>query len=152
MKDISFVFEKAISISEGYNSKIIASAIEMNSNAWCRLEDDSNLKWYLISKHNGKSVVEYYGYVSYMFPVAVIMNNCPKKIVQIIEDCDILIEKYYNRYMCNEKILSKFVDKPLLDDRFLFNDKIPFDEEIFTAIDEGVDYINPYNFKFEELL
>lgn len=31
--------------------------IEGVSDTWCKLEDDSNLKWYLISKIDGKSVI-----------------------------------------------------------------------------------------------
>lgn len=35
---------------------------------------------------------------------------------------------------------------------FLYNDKNPFNEELFNAIDEGVEYINPCGFRLEELL
>ena len=61
MKDISFILEKGILLSKDYNSKLISKKLEKISSIWCRLEDDSNLNWYLISKSNGKSVIEYYG-------------------------------------------------------------------------------------------
>ena len=152
MKDITLVFEKAIAFRNGYNSKQIASEIEMKADSWCRLEDDSNLKWYLISKNNGKTIIKYYGYLSRMYPVAIMMEDCPNEILKILFNSEVIVEKYYEKYKCDEKILSRFVDKIIIDDGFLYNDKIPFNEELFNVIDDGVEYINPCGFRFEELL
>lgn len=152
MKDITLAFEKAIAFRNGYNSKKIAFEIETNTDSWCRLEDDSNLKWYLISKTNGESIIKYYGYLSRMYPVAIMMDNCPKEILNILFKSEVIVEKYCEKYSCDEKILSQFVDKLLVDDGFLYNDKIPFDEELFNVIDDGGEYINPCGFRFEDLL
>lgn len=152
VKDLSCVFGKAIAKAEKYNSKLIADELELKFGIWCRLEDDSNLEWYLISENNGKTIVNYYGYLSKRFPVAIIKDICPDDICRVLHKREVLIEKYYERYMCDEFILNKFVaDKSIIDDRFLYEGNIPFNEELFLRIDEGERYIKPYNFTIEEL-
>ena len=42
-------------------------------------------------------------------------------------------------------------DINLFDDRFLYDESFPFDEELFLKIDEGIRYINPYDFAFEDI-
>ena len=152
MKDISTILEKATLSLEKYNSQDLSMKIEKVSGTWCRLEDDSNLKWYLISKNDGKSVVEYYGYLSVKFPVALLMENCPNKIRKLLIENKVFLEEYCDRYSCDETILKKYVeDKVLIDDRFLYDEYIPFNEELFLKIDEGIDYLTPYNFRFDDI-
>ena len=138
-------------MSKEYDSKSVAHEIEKISNTWCRLEDDSNLNWYLISKSNGKSVIECYGYLSAKYPISLLMKECPKDIYQLLAEKGVLIEEYCERYSCEESVLKEYIgDTNLIDDRFLYDESIPFDEEIFSKIDEGIRYINPYNFAFEK--
>lgn len=153
MKDVSLIFKKAVLLSNGYDSKSVSHEIEKIPNIWCRLEDDSNLRWYLISKSNGKSVIEYYGYLSTIYPVALLMKECPTDIYKLLSEKDVLIEKYCERYSCEEDILRRYVGENinLIDDRFLFDESIPFDEELFLKIDEGIEYINSYNFLFNDI-
>ena len=152
MKDISFILEKGILLSKDYNSKLISKKLEKISSIWCRLEDDSNLNWYLISKSNGKSVIEYYGYLSVKFPVALLMKNCSSKIYQLLSENGILLEEYCEKYSCKESVLREYVkDKVFIDDRFLCDASMPFDEELFLKIDEGISYINPYQFTFQDI-
>ena len=84
MKDISLILKKAILLSNGYDSKLISQEIEKIPNIWCRLEDDSNFNWYLISKSNEKTIIEYYGYLSAKYPIALFMEKCPKEIYQLL--------------------------------------------------------------------
>lgn len=152
MKNISLILEKAVLSSEGYDSRLVAHEIEKIPNVWCRLEDDSNLRWYLLSTNNGKSVVGYYGYLSTKFPVALLMKDCPFNIRKLLSKNEVLLEEYCDRYSCDENILKKYVgDRVLIDDRFLYDDRIPFDEEAFLKIDEGISYLNPYNFAFDDI-
>lgn len=152
MKDISTVLEKALLYSSKYNPDELSLQIERISDIWCRLEDDSNLKWYLISKNDGKLVVEYYGYLSVKFPVALLMKNCPNNIRKLLIENKVFLEEYCDRYSCDETILKKYVeDKVLIDDRFLYDGYIPFSEELFLKIDEGIDYLTPYNFRFDDI-
>lgn len=152
MKDISLVLEKAISLSNGYDSKLISHEIEKLPNIWCRLEDDSNLNWYLISKSAEKSVIEYYGYLSSKYPVALLMEKCPKDIYELLSKKKVILGEYSQRCSCQESILKKYVENiDLIDDRFLYDENIPFNEELFLKIDEGTQYINPYDFSFDEI-
>lgn len=152
MKDISLILKKAILLFNGYDSKSVSYKIEKIPNMWCRLEDDSNLSWYLISKSDGKSVIEYYGYLSTIYPVALLTKECPKDIYKLLSKEGVLLEAYCERYSCEESILRKYVgDINFIDDRFLYDESIPFDEELFFKIDEGIKYINPYNFTFDDI-
>lgn len=152
MKDISSILKQAVLLSNGYDSRSVSHEIEKIPNIWCRLEDDSNLSWYLISKSDGKSVTEYYGYLSATYPVALLMKECPKDIYELLSEKRVLIEEYCERYSCEESVLRRYVeDKNFIDDRFLDDENIPFDEESFLKIDEGIRYINPYNFAFDDI-
>lgn len=152
MKDISVILEKALSLADEYDSKLVSDEIEKIPNIWCRLEDDSNLKWYLISKSDGETVIKYYGYLSAEFPVALLIRDCPDNVLKILCNRGILQEELYERYSCKETVLEKYIENCILiDDRFLYDASIPFDEELFLKIDEGINYINPYNFKFDDI-
>lgn len=152
MKDLTLIFEKAVLLLNGYDSKSVSHEIEKIPNIWCRLEDDSNLGWYLISKSDGRSVIEYYGYLSTKYPIALLMKECPKDVYKLLSEKGVLLEEYCERYSCEESILRRYVgDINLIDDRFLYDESIPFDEEAFLKIDEGIRYINPYNFAFDDV-
>lgn len=152
MKDISQLLEKASLEANQYDSKHISRAIEKVPNIWCRLEDDSNFNWYLIGKNDGESVVSYYGYLSSKFPVALLTEDCPDAVYRILSVSGISIDKYCKRYSCRADVLRRYVnDIELIDDSFLYDDSLQFDEEIFLKIDEGTRYINPRNFSFDEI-
>ncbi len=87
-----------------------------------------------------------------MYPVALLMKECPKDIYNLLSEKGVLIEEYCERYCCEESILRKYIgDINFIDDRFLYDESIPFDEELFLKIDEGMRYINPYNFAFDNI-
>lgn len=152
MKDISIVLERASSMENRYDAKYISRMVEQIPQVWCRLEDDSNFNWYLISKSNGKSVISYYGYLSSRFPVALLKGECPHEIYRQLSENGILIDEYSERYSCNENVLRRYVDDIVfIDDRFLYDESISFDEQAFSQIDEGIKYINPYSFTLEEI-
>lgn len=152
MKDISIILEKATQIIDNYNVRLLSKEIEKEPNIWCRLEDDTNLNWYLISQNNGKSVTKDFGYLSAKYPVALLKKSCPDNIYNLLSKKGILIDEYCERYSCKESVLRRYVgDINLIDDRFLFDESIPFDEEAFLKIDEGISYINPFNFNFDDI-
>lgn len=152
VKDISVTLEKAMKLSNGYHAENISYKIEKIKNVWCRLEDDSDRNWYLISKSNGKSVIKYYGYLSVKFPIALLMKCCTTDIRNLLLKNNVILEKYCKGYCCNENILKQYTEnKIFIDDRFLYDEDIPFNEEIFLKIDEGVQYINPYHFTFGDI-
>jgi len=152
MKDISRVFERASSMSNQYDARFMSSIMEKIPEVWCRLEDDSNLNWYLISKSDGKSVITYYGYLSSKFPVALLKKECPDEIYKLLSKNGILTDEYSENYSCEENVLRRYVnDIIFIDDRFLHDESKPFDEEAFFKIDEGIKYINPHNFSLEDI-
>ena len=152
LKNISKSFEKALKVVENFDVHVVSKEMEKIPDIWCRLEDDSNLNWYAISRNNGKTVIEDYGYLSARFPIAVLMKGCPIIICKLLSEKGVIIEEYNERYSCEEKILRKYVDDIILiDDRFLYDENIPYNEELFLKIDEGINYINPYNFAFDDI-
>ena len=154
MRDISSTFERAIKNKDNYNSRLVSKEIEKIPNIWCRIEDDSSRKWYTISLSNGKTVIEEYGYLSCSFPVALLKDNCPPVIFDILDRHNVLCERLYASFSCEPKILEQYIniqEIALIDDRFMEDDSFPFDEELFLKIDDGVNYINPYKFTFEDI-
>lgn len=152
MKDISKVMQDAIEKSDTYNSEMISKKLEKFHEIWCRLEDDTNMNWYLISETDGKSVKRCFGYLSQKFPVAFLYENCPQEIMEYLQNENILLEEYVDRYSCKENILKQYIDNvKMIDDRFLCDDTIPFDEDVFLEIDKGIQYINPYDFSFDSI-
>lgn len=152
MKDISQTLELALTLNINYDSKLVADELEKIPNIWCRLEDDSKFNWYLISRSNGKTIEQYYGYLSTKYPVALLGKDCPVSISLLIKKMGILKEELCERYSCNEWILKYYVkDCMIIDDRFLYDENIPFNEEIFLKIDEGINYINPYSFTINDI-
>lgn len=152
MKDISKIMQEAIEKSDTYNSYVVSNELEKFHKVWCRLEDDSNMNWYLISETDGKSVKSYLGYLSRKYPIALLYEKCPQVIKEYLHGENIFLEEYVDKYSCEENILRKYIDNvELIDDRFLYDDTIPFDEEKFLKIDEGIHYINPYNFAFNSI-
>lgn len=152
MKDISKVMQAAIEKSDTYNSETISKKLEKYHEIWCRLEDDTNMNWYLISETDGKSVKRYLGYLSHKFPIAFLYENCPQEIKEYLHNENILLEEYVDRYSCKENILKQYIDNvKMIDDRFLYDDTIPFNEDVFLEIDEGIQYINPYDFSFDSI-
>lgn len=144
--------EQAILLSKEYNSEALARKIEKIPSIWCRLEDDNNFNWYLISKSNKKSVLKYYGYLSTKFPVALLMKNCPSSIYKLLQKNKIFIEQYCKRYSCKESILKQYVTgKIFIGDSFLYDENLVFNEELFLKIDEGIIYLNPHNFSFDDI-
>ncbi len=154
MRDISSVFERATKNKGNYNPRLVSKEIEEIPNIWCRIEDDSSRNWYTISLINGKTVIEDYGYLSCSFTVALLKDNCPQIIYDILCKHNILCEKLCALFSCDPKVLEQYIDIQeiaLIDDRFMEDDSIPFDEELFLKIDEGISYINPYKFTFEDI-
>lgn len=152
MNDLTEIFSKAIENKDRYNSLEVSKQLGKLDNVWCRIEDDSNRKWYLISETDGKSVKTYFGYLSCDYPVSLLFENCPKNVIDCLEDNKVLITEYDDRYSCRDDILGYFIDNiPIIDDRFLRDESIPFDTETFLLIDDGLKYVSPYDFSFESL-
>jgi len=80
------------------------------------------------------------------------MKCCPNDIYKLLIENGVLLEKYCKNYCCNETILKQYIsNKILIDDRFLYDESIPFNEELFLKIEEGIEYIKPYCFTFEDI-
>lgn len=155
IKDVSLIFKKAMLISKEYKPNLISKDLEKLTNIWCRLDDDTNLNWYSITKVDKDFfyVIEDYGYLSRKFPISILMKNCPKNIRNLLYKNGILCENYCERYSCEEEILKNYVDHvSFIDDSFLYDENIPFNQDLFLKIDEGINYINPNNFLFEDIL
>ena len=152
IKNITHIMHEAVKIAEGYHFRTIDSELEQLPNIWCRVDDDSNRNWYIISRSNGKSAIEDYGYLSREYPIAFLFDTCPKAVCDILLNNQVLVDAYSERCCCDENVLRKYTKKRLLDDRFMYDYDFPFNEEIFLEIDGGQCYINPYDFCFDELL
>ncbi len=152
IKNITDIMREAVKNSEGYRFEKIAKELEQIPNIWCTDDYDSNGKWYIISRSDGKTVIEDYGYLSSEYPIAFLFDTCPKEVREKLLDNQVLIDDYSEKCCCDEEVLGKYINKRFLDDRFMYDYNLPFNEEVFIEIDDGACYINPYNFCFTDLL
>ena len=82
--------------------------------------------------------------------MALIKKDCPKSVIKIF--LDIYIAKFEESFSCDEKILKEYAPyKKILDDRFLEDCNFSFDDERLFYIYEGIKYITPYSFTFDEI-
>lgn len=152
MKDVSKSFEKAILLSKEYDVRILENKIEQLQNIWCFLDYDSNYDWYVVGKNNGDSLIEDYAYLSTKFPIVLVRKNCPKNVYNLFLENNIVIEEFCENYCCDENILKHYVTHiALINDNFMYDENIEFNMETFYKIDEGINYINPYNFSFWDI-
>lgn len=129
--------------------------LENLPNIRCVFYDDSPFdNWYLITRDDEKEVAEYYGFLSYRFPVAILMENCPDNIRNLLKDNNILTGDFHRRCSCDEDILKQYAPKsnlPIIDDRKLLDGRISFDSQDFIQIC-SFSYMSPYDFDFSDII
>lgn len=154
IKDLTDIFIKGIINSADYNPKDIENKLEDLPNIWCRMCDDSLCNWYLISRSNAKDVAEYYGWLSCRFPVALIMENCPDNIRQLLNENGVITDDFSRKCSCDEDILRQYAPQSclhIIDDSKLIDGRISFDSEEFITICSYY-YTEPYDFDFYAII
>ncbi|MDE5620777.1 MAG: hypothetical protein K2I80_09760 [Ruminococcus sp.] len=155
IKDLTDIFTKGILNSANYNPKTIQGKLENLPNIRCVFYDDSPFdNWYLITRDDEKGVAEYYGFLSYRFPVALLMENCPDNLRIFLKGNNIFTDKFYRRCSCEEDILRKYTPKAnlsIIDDRKLLDGRISFDSQEFITIC-SFHYLSPYDFDFSDII
>lgn len=153
-EDLTDIFRKGILFSERYYCKDIERKIESLPNVWCMLAYDSRRNFYYIGKTDGRSLTEYYGFLSVVFPVALLAENCPDNVRQLLAENGILTGDFNRKCSCDEEILKKYVPRPnvpIIDDRKLLDGRISFDSDDFLTICSGW-YLSPYDFDFHDII
>lgn len=155
IKDLTDVFTKGILNSENYNPKTIQSKLENLPDIRCEFYYDSPFdNWYLITRDDEKGVAEYYGFISYRFPVALLMENCSDNICKLLKENGIFTDEFHRRCSCDENILKKYAPEanlPIIDDRKLLDGRISFDSQEFITICSFC-YLSPYDFDFRDVI
>lgn len=155
IKDLTDIFRKGILNSENYNPKTIQSKLENLPDIRCEFYDDSPLdNWYLITRDDEKGVAEYYGFLSYRFPVALLMENCPDNIRQLLNENGIITGDFSRKCSCDEDILRQYAPQSclhIIDDRKLIDGRISFDSQEFITICSFY-YMSPYDFDFSNII
>lgn len=150
MYDLTEVFENGIKAPKGYNHFNIIRKINTLKDIFCDI-DDVGAYWDVVWKNiDEKSMI--YAFVSQFYPVAVVKKDCPESVTKVFMDNSIYIAKFQEPFSCDEKILKKYARyKNILDDRFLNDGGFLQDDERLFYIYEGIKYITPYNFTFDEI-
>ena len=153
MKDVTEIFAKAVENESSYLYKTAAFILESDGDIWCLPDSDTNEKWACIGRTNGSSIVESYGFICVKYPVALLKENCPDKVKRGLDKCGVYHTSFDEELSCDEAVLRNYLtDVLIIDDRFLENDSLPFDDEAFEKITEGCRYTTPYRFAFDDLL
>lgn len=153
MKDVTEIFGKAVDMQGDYQYRLVRNALEKDPGIWCMPDSDSNEKWSYIGRTDGNSIVENYGFICEGFPVALLKDECPDKVKTVLDKCGVLHTSFDEELSCEESILRSYLtDVLIIDDRFLEDDNLPFNDEAFEMITEGVRYTTPYRFAFDDLM
>ena len=79
-------------------------------------------------------------------------NNCPKRDIIKLEEKELVISCFDERFSCDEEVLRRYAPfNMVLDDRFLDDGDCALDDERLLYIYENIPYITPYSFTFEEI-
>lgn len=150
MYDLTEVFANGIKSLKGYNHFNIIRKINTLKNIFCDIDDDGAYWDSVWENINNKSII--YAFISQLYPVALIKKDCPKSVIKIFMDSNVYIAKFEESFSCDEEILKKYAPyKKILDDRFLDDCNFSFDDERLFYIYDGIKYITPYNFTFDEI-
>ncbi|MDE5833949.1 MAG: hypothetical protein K2H26_00350 [Ruminococcus sp.] len=159
MKDYTEIFSKAIEMSSGYDIKKICKIINSTGDNYCGESGEwGKYFWYLMCKETPDNKLgKTYGYISVEYPVALIKENCPEIIKNILAENNILFTELEEPMCCNEDILRKYVERHVIDENIFLNDgDFSFDNEIFDMILYRLEtghccYIDAGNFMFNDI-
>lgn len=153
MNDLTKVFEAGIKVSGNYDPYKIIKIFNKTA-YYCSDDDEAN--WMSVWENiEGKSV--FYAFISQYYPAALVKDNCPEPVKNILKYNHILTAKFEEPFSCEEDILKKYVrsGQIIIDDRFLDNCDFSFDDErlfwIYECLEHGRKYVAPYGFTFEEI-
>lgn len=153
MKDVTEVFGKALDRSGACLYATVRYALEKLDDIWCLADSDTNEKWAYIGRTDGECLTEYYGLICEAYPVALLNDDCPDIIKAVLDKCGVEYTAFDEELSCDESILRHYItDTLMIDDRFLEDDSLPFDQEAFDLIVDGRRYITPYRFAFDDLI
>ncbi len=150
MKDLTELFLKGIEYKSKYDSFTIIRSINSLEGIFCDY-DDCGANWEIIFECiNEKSTV--YGFVSVYYPVALLKENCPQRVINELQKNGIFIECFDEPFSCSEEVLKKYAPaKRILDDRFLNDCNFSLNDDRLFYIYENLSYVTPYDFIFDEI-
>lgn len=153
INDLTKIFAAAIEAAGGYDMYKIMSAFD--NTAYC-CSDDDEANWLPVWENiEGKSV--FYAFISQYYPAALVKDNCPGPVKNILKYNRILMGRFEEPFSCDEGVLKKYVrsGQIIIDDRFLDNgDFSPDDEQLFwiyQCLEHHREYVTPYNFTLNEV-
>lgn len=150
-KTIDITNVLSIAIERKQNAQFYAKKICAYGGASCEVEYDNNEDWYTIDYNS-----EVIGYMSTKYPALFIQSTTLGSFEKFLVELSIpyTYVSYDECVSCEPDILRNYISNTnlyLIDDRFLYDENIPFDYEAFELIDDGARYVNPYCFKLSEL-
>ncbi len=154
IKDLTDTFGKGILNLANYNFKDIQCKLETLPCIWCMDNPDKLDNWYYIGRTNGKSLIEKYGFLSCRFPVALLMENCPDNVRNLLKNNNIFTDDFSRKCSCDEEILKQYAPQSslrIIDDRKLLDGRISFDSQEFITIC-SFHYLSPYDFDFYDII
>lgn len=152
MSDLTNTFLKGIIKGQTYKPYDVSSAINRIDRLSCDLDDEGG-NWELILLHEeNRNKYKTGGYLSRYYPVAILKDYCPEKLINILRNYNVFIEFFDESFSCDEDVLRKYAPfTRILDDRFLDDGNFSLDDERLFYIYENIKYVTPYSFTFDEI-
>lgn len=158
MKDYTEIFSKAINLSSEYDINKICDIINSIGDNYCGIDDEwCTYRWYYLGRQTENNITDIYGYLSAEYPIALIKENCPKIIISVLAENNILFTKFEEPMCCDENILRKYVyGRRVIDESAFLNGDFLFDDERFELILQRIEsgrqyYIDAGNFMFDKI-
>lgn len=150
MNDLTEIFNKGIVESQNYNKYSVVNKLNTLYNINCSDADRRN--WCLIWETASDNSIVICGYLSQYYPVAILDTNCRNDLLKLLSELKISIANFEEPFCCDENILKKYAPyTQIIDDRFLEKEDFSLDDERLYYIYQGIKYVTPYCFSFNEI-
>lgn len=155
--DCTALFAEAVSRRSAYQFADIRNSIHAQEGLQCGDWDEwADIRWYRLCPVQPVPYSECYGFICAAFPVALLTENCPAKLRQLLDENGILCAVLDEPMRCDEQILRQYVPhKIIFDERFL-DGEYDIDDERFQLVLNRLEtghknYIDAGSFTMEEI-
>lgn len=150
------LFSKAIECKEHYDFQAVKERIDACKDYHCGDWDEwADDMWYMLTPSDGAFAC--YGYICAEYPVALLTENCPQGLIDILGELGVLTAELDEPMSCNEKILKQYVHgKMVFDELFVDKGDYDFDDERFEKVLERLEtgckrYVDSSCFTIKEI-
>jgi len=154
--DYTELFANAAERKSQYDFEEIKKRIDAQDGLQCGDWDDwADNHWYRLCPDSPVPYDRCFGFLCMHYPAALLTEHCPEELRRLLNENGILCAKLEEPMQCDETILRQYVQKPVLDERFL-DGAYDFNDERFEMVLHRMEtgqksYIDAGSFTMEEI-